>query len=514
MVIEKDLIIGLDCSTSSCKAIVWDLHGKAVSTGRCSIPTLRPHPVWHEQSAESWWAATQQAISEAVSQINPVRLAAISISVQRETFVPVDVRGKPLRNAILWMDERARPLLDELKQQYGKDHFHQITGKPFSGNLSVGKIAWLRQYEPEVYGNVYKFLDVHGFLVYSLTGKFSTSWGCADPMGLFDMTHKQWSEEILAGLGLFTGHFPSTIPPAAIIGEITTEAAVACQLPPGLLVAAGLGDGQAAGLGANVTGSGEAYLNLGTAIVSGSYTHQYIVNNAFRSMIGGIPGTYYLETVLLGGTYLINWFVDTLAGFKGQDLGIDLKTEEILDTVTKKVPPGALGLMLVPYWNSAMNPYWDAAASGIMVGWRGDHQRQHIYRAILEGIAFEQRLQTQGVEDALKNVINRFVVVGGGSSSDLWRQIIADITGKPLFRSQTTEASALGAGILAATAAGFFPGLKEAAESMTSISTQPIEPDPIKHQYYTQLYEEVYIHLFPALQKYLTRLTELTAHDQ
>jgi sugar (pentulose or hexulose) kinase len=216
-----------------------------------------------------------------------------------------------------------------------------------------------------------------------------------------------------------------------------------------------------------------------------------------------VPDTCIFETVRLGGAYTVKWFVDHFAGSSALD-------EYGIEAAAREVPPGAQGLMLVPYWNSAMNPYWDAAASGITVGWSGSHRPQHMYRAILEGTAFEQHLHTSGVEVALGRPIERYIAVGGGSRSDLWCQIIADVTGKPVYRTQSSEAAALGAGILAASTAGLFASVRQAAQNMVHINPEFFSPDPACHRCYSQLYEEIYVHLFPALQTYLDRLTELT----
>ncbi len=140
-----DLVVSLDCSTSACKAIIWDQQGNALAEGRANLPLMQPHPLWYEQPAEAWWQSANEALCQAACQVESNRLAAICITHQRETFVAVDKQGRPLRNAILWMDERARPLLDELAARYGAEHFLQVTGKPLSGNLTVGKIAWLRK---------------------------------------------------------------------------------------------------------------------------------------------------------------------------------------------------------------------------------------------------------------------------------------------------------------------------------------------------------------------------------
>jgi sugar (pentulose or hexulose) kinase len=211
----------------------------------------------------------------------------------------------------------------------------------------------------------------------------------------------------------------------------------------------------------------------------------------------------------LGGTYTINWFLETFGSSSTGDGSLDH-----FETAVRDLPPGAGGLLLVPYWNSAMNPYWDASASGIIAGWRGYHRPEHLYQAILEGIGYELRLSIEGVQKALPAPVEYLIATGGGAQSLVWLQIIADITGKPIYLSHTHETAALGAGILAAAAARLFPDIQTAAQDMTSVHPEPIQPNSTHHARYTQLYEEVYRHLFPALQPYLQRLTELTEQDQ
>lgn len=501
----QDLVIGIDCSTTASKVIVWNIAGEAVAEGRCAIPLLMPQPAWHEQPAELWWTATAQALREAVSQVEPRRLAALCITHQRETFVPVDSNGQPLRNAIVWMDERCRSLLPELDRICDRDSVQRITGKPLSGNLSLAKIYWLKQNEAAVFERAFKFLDVHAFLVHKLTGYFRTGWGCVDPTGLFDMRTQSWADELIQAIGLRRDQLPDIFPTGDIIGKVTREAAVACGLPIGLPVVAGIGDGQAAALGANITQPTIASLSLGTSIVTGTLAETYLTDRAFRTTNSGLRNTFLLEAVILSGTYLINWFRDNF----GSD-----HTTEALEEAIQGVPPGSAGLMLVPYWNSVMNPYWDAGASGIVVGWRGIHNSTHLYRSILEGIAFEIRLHMDGMQAALGTSIESFVAAGGGAHSATWCQIIADITGKSIVCSMTPEAAALGAGILAAQAVGLYPDVRAAAAAMTRIEPAPFVPDPARYAFYSRLYEQVYRHLFPALQSHLDRLTELTEEQE
>ena len=509
---KADLVLGIDCSTTGVKVIAWDQEGYALATGRCSLSILRPQPDWHEQNAEEWWRATFTALKQVSEQVDPERIAAMAISHQRETFVPVDETGQPLRNAILWMDERARPLIPGLRRQFSFERFHAITGKPLSGNLTIAKVAWLQENEPEVFRQAAFFLDVHAYLVQRLTGKFLTGWGCADPTGLFDIRQNDWSPELVTGVGLKLEQLPKSYPPGAVLGEMTPQAASLCGLKPGILVVAGLGDGQAAGLGANITRQDEAYLSMGTSFISGVFSEKYQVDPAFRTLYSGISGTYFIETAILGGSYIIRWFVEN---FSESEIHADqeISAEEFYEIEASQVPPGSLGLLLVPYWNSAMGPYWDASASGIVVGWRGAHGRAHLYRAILEGIAFEQCLNTRGVERTLGVHTRRYIAAGGGAQNTLWRQIVADITGIPVFRSTSQECAALGAGILAASAAGLHHDTRQAAQAMAHIEELATEPDSIRQAYYQKIYEEVYVNLFPALQKYLSRLTELTGSE-
>lgn len=505
---HNQLVVAIDSSTTGCKAIAWNKTGKAIAEGRATYPLLQPQASWYEQDAVQWWYSTCHAIKQLLAQINTKQIEAVCITHQRETFVAVDEEGKPVRNAIVWMDKRSRQQVNFLAQKIGAEKINQLTGKPNSMTPSLPKIIWLTQHEQETVNRTHKFLDVHGYLVYQLTKNFRTSIASADPMGVMDMQAKTWAADFLSCLGLQTEQFAELVQPGSIIGYINESAAAATGLPEGLPIIAGAGDGQCAGLGANAVGNHRAYLNLGTAVVSGIMSSDYLVNPAFRTMYAPMPKSYFLETVLLGGVFTINWFIEKFA-HDLRNSNLNLTPEEILETAAAKLPPGANGLMLVPYWNYVMNPYWDASASGITIGWTGTHEREHFYRAILEGIAFEQRLVGDAVMDAMQQKFSEYVVMGGGSQSHLWCQIIADVTGVPVVRSTTTEATCLGAGILAAVAVGWYPDINIAAESMTGTGSR-FTPNSQTQAIYEQLYTEVYKPLFPTLQSLVQRLTDLT----
>ena len=508
MINHNQLVIGIDCSTTGCKAIAWNREGKAVAQGRTTYALFQPQANWYEQDADQWWYGTCNAIKQLLSQIDKKQVEAICITHQRETFVAVDREGKAVRNAIVWMDRRSHKQVNFLVEKIGVKQINQLTGKPSSMTPSLPKIIWLTDNEVETVTRTYKFLDVHGYIVYHLTKNFRTSLASADPMGIIDMQSNSWADDLLTSLGLQTGQFADLVPPGSIIGYVNQSAAIATGLAEGLPVIAGAGDGQCAGLGANAVGNNRAYLNLGTAIVSGIISSDYLVDPSFRTMYAPIPKSYFLETVLLGGVFTINWLIKKFAN----DLcnsNLNLSPEEILETAAAKLPPGAEGLMLVPYWNYVMNPYWDGKACGITIGWTGRHGREHLYRAILEGIAFEERLVGDGVMVAMGQRFSEYVVMGGGSQSNLWCQIVADITDVPVVRSQTTEATCLGAGMLAAVTVGWYSDIKTAASSMTGTGSR-FTPNSQSQAIYEKLYTQVYQPLFPTLQSLVRRLADLT----
>ena len=516
---EAGLVIGIDSSTTGCKAIAWDAAGRPVAQGRAAYALLQPHPTWFEQDAACWWQGLCSAVRELLERIDRRRVQALCIACQRESFVPVDGAGEPLRHALLWLDERSRHQLDYLDREIGGQKLHRISGKPLSMIPSLPKIVWLQQNEPDVVAATDKFLDTHAYLVHRLTGQYVTSLASADPMGLIDMTGRRWANAILQTIGLRAGQFCELVEPGKIIGGVTRRAAETTGLPEGLPVVAGAGDGQCAGLGTNSVTDERFYLNMGTAVVSGAFSRDYRTNPSFRTLYAPVPGAFYLETCLKGGAYTVGWFVRHFArDLLGADSG--WSPEQILETAATAVPPGCLGLMLVPYWHNVLNPYWDPAASGITLGWTGAHGREHFYRAILEGVAFEQRLAGEGLVSALGaasnaapggHTLREYAVIGGGSRSDLWCQIMADVTGVEVVRGQA-EATCLGAGILAAVAAGMHSDILSAAWAMTATGAR-FEPDTERHAFYSMLYSDVYKPLFPTLRPLIDRLTELT-HDK
>ncbi|NDJ59693.1 MAG: xylulose kinase, partial [Chloroflexi bacterium] len=482
--------------------------GQPHAESRASHELLSPQPNWYEQRAEDWWAALCSVLHGVTAQVDASRIAGISLATQRETVVPVDTGGQALRSAILWMDARSSRQVEQLDRRIGSDAIHALTGKGPSTTQTLPKLVWLREHEPALLDRAYKLAEPHGYLVHKLTGHWFTSLPCADPMGIVDMARGVYAADLLTSLDLDPEQYVDIVPPGAIIGEVSPEAAAATGLRSGTPVIAGSGDGQSAGLGANITGPGRAYLNLGTAVVSGAYSDTYVYNRYFRTLCSPVAGAFVPEAITPGGTFTVSWFVQQF-GPHLHGIGLPLTPEELLEAAARKLPPGSLGLMLVPYWRGVMPPYWNPLASGITVGWTGAHRREHFYRALLEGIAYEHRLTMEGVAAATGHPLEEYILMGGGSRSDLWCQIIADIAGKPVARASTSEATNLGAAILVAAAAGWYSDVRSAADAMTSTERR-FEPDAATHEVYDALFNQVYKTLYPTLRASLDQLTLLT----
>jgi len=326
------------------------------------------------------------------------------------------------------------------------------------------------------------------------------------------MQTRAWATEVAEELRIRVQSLPDVVESGEVIGTVSRSAAAETGLPEGLPIIAGAGDGQCGGLGAGVVGHESAYLCLGTGVISGYYCPEYIVDKAFRTLYSPVSDGYYLETVINGGVYTVSWFVQNFAPDLGKEW-LSSSAEQMLEEGASTVPAGSGGLLLVPYWLGAMNPFWDPDATGIMIGWNGSHGIPHFYRAILEGIAFEQRLATEGVVLAGVRDFAEFRILGGGSRSDLWCQIIANITRRPVLTLRTSEASALGAGMIAAVAAGWYPDCGSAAEAMTATETR-YDPADTDSAVYDRIFKDVYSSLFKTVRPLANRLRRIAQESE
>ncbi|KWV46217.1 xylulose kinase [Bradyrhizobium macuxiense] len=498
----QDLVIGIDSSTSATKAIAWDRSGRAVAEGRKAISLANPQPGYFEQNPDEWWDSTAAALRSITDQVDAQRIAAIAISNQRETFSAFSEEGAAIRPGMTWLDERARPQVARFGKSFGAERVHAISGKPLDVLPCLYRIIWMSEQEPEIFARTARFAEVHGYLTHCLTGQWRTSTASADPTGLLDMASGRWSDDILDAAGIAVEKLPELVRPSARTGEVTHAAAAFTGLSAGTPVIAGGGDGQCASTGAGVTSPGSAYINLGTAVVSGSYGRNYAYDRAFRTEKAVCDDGYIYEQCIRTGTFLIDWMAREMFG---ADPVAQRSIFKALEAEAAACPIGAGGVVVLPYWLGCMTPYWDPYARGVIAGLSGSTRRGAIYRALLEGIALEVAGQIERITAATGGDIGQFSAIGGGSDSDLWLQILADASARPVSRSTAREASSLGAAIAAAKGAGWYGTIAEATAAMTKPPARTFLPDPRNVARYAEL-RAIHADLWPKLLDWNARL--------
>jgi sugar (pentulose or hexulose) kinase len=498
---KPDLIVGIDSSTTACKAIAFDRRGRLVAEGRASIPISNPQMGWFEQDVSEWTSSMHKALKQVTRKIGKDRIAAVAISNQRESFAQFDKMDKPLRPGTLWLDERAHVEVKEIADAVGPTQLHDISGIPNDITPCRTRCRWLAKHEPKVWNKTTKTAEVHGVLAHDLTGEWITSTSSASPMGVLDAKTYDWSDLLLKEARLRRDQLPTLVAPGDIMGLVTAAAAQRTGLKIGTPVVAGGGDGQCAGTGANIFMKGRAYLNLGTAAVSGRYSKTFVTDPAFRSLVAVGEDGYSFETAIRTGTYLVTWFVERMFH---QNPAKNPGIFKALEAEAATVPIGSRGLVLLPYFSGIMTPYWDSQGRGVLAGLSGSHTRADIYRALMESLALEQAMMTNRVVKATGE-IDHFAIVGGGSRSDLWCQIMADATGRDVKRLETPEASALGAAMAAAKGAGWYRSIMEASQSMSGKPSKTFRPRMKQAKAYAELLT-IYEELWPKIASWNTRL--------
>ncbi len=476
---QPDLVLGIDSSTQSTKAIAWTPDGVAVAEGRAPVPMTSPHAGWFEQDPGDWWAATAAAVRQLWEHVDPHRIAGVAVANQRETLGFLGADDEPVRPALVWLDERGRETMPGVVTALGADTIHRLTGKPPDLTPALYRVAWVRDHEPEIYRRTARFVEVHAYLTARLTGRRATSWCSADPIGLFEIEAKRWSPDILAHLRIALAQLPEIVAPGTLLGGVTEPAAAATGLLAKTPVFAAGGDGQCAGVGTGSVTAGHGYLNLGTALVAGVWSARPVTALDWRTLTSATGAGYVLETVQRTGTFLLDWLVRNVAGHIGPTAHAELEAE------AAKIPIGSDGLLTLPTWSGAMDPNWDSDARGCFVGLGSSHGVAHLFRSITEGLTLEFSRGLAAMARAGVRV-DDIVVIGGGARSRLWTQMVADATGHRVCLRDVVEASALGAGMIAAHGAGWYPSIEAASAGMGGAS-RTVVPDPVATARYRDL---------------------------
>ena len=494
-------VLGIDVSTTATKAVLVDGIGGVVGVGVAEYSFVVPRPLWSEQDPALWWNGAQDAIRGALGQAGATGddIAAIGLTGQMHGAVLLDDADAVLRPAILWNDQRTAAECDAICATVGRERLIRITGNDALTGFTAPKLVWVRDHEPEVWARTRHVLLPKDYVRLRLTGEHATDKADGAGTLLFDLAERDWSKEMLDALLIDRRVMPATFEGPQETGRVTTSAAKASGLRPGTAVVAGGGDQAANAVGVGVVAPGTVALSLGTSgvVFAATLGPLYEPFGRVHAFCHAVPGRWHLMSVMLSAAGSLRWFRDALAP--------DVAFAE-LAAGAAEVPAGSDGLFFLPYLTGERSPHADPSARACFVGLSVSHDRRHLTRSVLEGVAYGLR---DGLELMVEAGVPRPAQVrasGGGLASPVWRQILADVLGAEVQLPATTEGAAYGAALLAAVGAGWYPTVDDACAAM--VQAKPAASPAADSAVYEERYE-LYRSLYPALVDTFGRIARL-----
>jgi xylulokinase len=457
-------ILAHDLGTSGNKVTLFSLDGKLGASCLYEYPTRYPKQNWVEQDGDDYWKAvclsTRRLLEE--NRLSASDVAALCFSGQMMGCLLVDAGGKPLRPMIIWADTRAAKQEAEMERKLGMEYVYRTTGHRISASYSAAKLLWVRDNENELYRRSYKMLNAKDYVIYKLTGNFVTDYSDASGTNLFDLVNKTWDKTILDTLGISPDLLPEARPSTDNAGGVRAEAARETGLLEGTPVIIGGGDGSCACVGAGVVSEGGAYNVLGSSSWISLASAEPVYDPALRTFtwVHLDPALYTPCGTMQAAGYSYNWYKNTLCGGEIAEASEAAENPyRLIDEGAFNAPPGAGGLLYLPYLLGERSPRWNHEARGAFVGLSITSSKGDVSRAVLEGVGFNLRIILQILEQgaAVKGGIDRVTMIGGGAKGAVWLQILADIWQKPLaVPAYTEEATSLGAAVCGGVGIGAF----------------------------------------------------------
>jgi len=497
-------VIGIDIGTQSTKAVLMDEHGTLVAQTSRAYQVDTPHPLWAEQWPQVWLDAVEACIRdvwEGRAQ-TALSLQALCISsLYGGSGIALDQAGVPLHPCLIWMDRRAQDQVAWVRSHVDLDQLHDITGNGVDSYYGYTKMLWLRENRPDVWARTQHLVPPNAYVIAQLTGELAVDHSSAGNIGgVYDIRKRRWSGTMLDALGI-----PRTMMPArlvessAVVGRVTELQARRLGLPAGLPVVAGGVDAAVATLAAGARSEGNHVAMIGTSMCWGTIRKKVDARHGLIAMphvLNGMDDLYVFGGAITAGAS-VTWFRENFCegeAIAGRERGVDPHT--LLEAGAAKLAPGAEGLLFLPYLMGERSPIWDAQATGAFVGLGLHHGRAHLYRAVLEGVTYAlQHNIESGTRDGA-TLDAAITVVGGAGRSDLWMQMVADITARPVYTIPGDVEASLGAAMLAALGVGLAD--RETLIGRWVNTKQRAEPQAANIARYAQLYRQ-YIALYPAL---------------
>ncbi|WP_297747395.1 xylulokinase [uncultured Tessaracoccus sp.] len=452
-------IIAHDLGTSGNKATLFSTDGALVASRTVGYPTFYQGDNRVEQDANDWWTAVKDSTTElmAACQIDPAAVVAISFSGQMMGCLCVDAQGQPLRNSIIWADQRSEEQSAELGDAIPLEEFYRIVGHRNTPSYGIQKLMWIRDHEPETFERTHKVLNAKDYVIYKLTGAFVTDHSDANSMGCFDITSRQWSTRILDAAGIDVDLFPDAMPSTHVAGTVLPAVCDELGLHPATKVVVGAGDGVTANIGAGAVEHGQAYCCLGTSAWITATADQPVFDPEMRTVTWAhaIPGKYAPNGTMQYAGGSLAWSKQALCnaallGHEPAD-GVYDRINELIEAS----PAGANGAIFLPYLLGERAPRWDVHSRGSLLGIEPNTSAGDIFRAVMEGVIFNLAIGFDILAADLP--LTELTMVGGGSKSVPWQHIVADVLGITIRVPRLLEeAGSMGAAIIAGVGAGVF----------------------------------------------------------
>lgn len=455
------ILLGIDFGTGGCKTSAVDDGGNLLATAAVEYPTFHPQMGWSEQDPACWMPALCRTLALLRAKgVNLAAVTAVSLDGSTHNAVLLNTDMRPVRHTIMWTDQRSNLECALLKEKYGKKLF-DLTFQTPAPTWTLPQLMWLAAHEPEVLKKCRHILFVKDYVRYLLTGIAATDFIEAQGTLFYDMTARNWSEEIFSLTGLPAQVLPELISPVTQSGKITPQAARETGLPEGIPVICGTSDSAAEDYGAGAIEPGDLIVKLATAGNVNLMTNTPCPGERTLTYSHVIPGMWYTVAATNQAALCARWFRDNFGN------GADY---DALDKRAVQSPPGSNGVFFHPYLQGERSPYWNAALRASFTGISITTNGNDIFRALLEGVAYSLRDCLRVIEE-MDLPVRRLFLIGGGAKSNLWRRIVCDVFNLPLAIPVPGDAS-FGTALLAGAGSGVFADEKEAVKKCLKIERE------------------------------------------
>ena len=483
---DKDILLGIDFGTGGCKVTAIDFTGVVAGEASVEYPTHFPRPGWAEQTPGDWYDALCGALKKLGEKgVSLRRVCALSLDGSTHNAVLLDDRMVPVRDTIMWTDQRSTEECAFLKKDYGELIFFTAYQNP-APTWTLPQMMWLARHEPEVLKKTRHVLFVKDYVRYLLTGVAATDHIEAQGTLFYDMANRKWSGELSALSGLPEGVLPEFLDPWDVAGQVTSRAAAETGLPEGTPVICGTSDSAAEDYGAGAVEEGDCIIKLATAgnvnvMTAGPHPHARTLTYSHV-----VPGLWYTVSATNAAALCQRWMRDNFCApekREAEETGVNAFT--LMDRLAAGSCPGAGGVFFHPYLQGERSPYWDAKLRGSFTGVSITSTRGDFIRALLEGVAYSLR-ECYGSIREMGLPVKRFFLIGGGARSGLWSEIVSSVFDSTLQIPLPGDAS-FGTALLAGTGAGVFPDVREAVRRCFHIDRE-VRPDPETAAYYDKAF--------------------------